>query len=85
MIKYLTLEQVLKIHDSLIEKFGGMQGIRDSNLLVSAVETPKATMSVRIYILVFMTRPQPMCSILFKTIPLMMTINELAFLRDICS
>ncbi len=44
MIKYLTLEQVLKMHDAFIEKFGGLQGIRDMNLLLSAIETPKAAM-----------------------------------------
>ena len=44
MIKYLTLEQVIKMHDALIEKFGGLQGIRDMNLLLSAIETPKASM-----------------------------------------
>jgi death on curing protein len=44
MIKYLTFEQVLKIHDAVIEKFGGLQGIRDMNLLLSAIESPKAAM-----------------------------------------
>lgn len=44
MIKYLTLEQVLIMHDTFIEKFGGLQGIRDINLLLSAIETPKAAM-----------------------------------------
>ena len=44
MIKYLSLEQVLKMHDAFIEKFGGLQGIRDMNLLLSAIETPKAAM-----------------------------------------
>jgi death-on-curing protein len=44
MIKYLMLEQVLKMHDAFIEKFGGLQGIRDMNLLLSAIETPKASM-----------------------------------------
>lgn len=44
MIKYLTLEQVLKMHDVFIEKFGGLQGIRDMNLLMSAIETPKSAM-----------------------------------------
>ena len=44
MIKYLTLQQVLKMHDAFIENFGGLQGIRDINLLLSAIETPKATM-----------------------------------------
>lgn len=44
MTKYLTLEEVLEMHDVLIEKFGGLSGVRDVNLLLSAIETPKATM-----------------------------------------
>jgi death-on-curing protein len=44
MIKYLTFQQVLEMHDAFIEKFGGLQGIRDMNLLQSAIETPKAAM-----------------------------------------
>ncbi len=44
MIKYLTLEQILEMHDIFIEKFGGLTGIRDINLLQSAIETPKASM-----------------------------------------
>lgn len=44
MIKYLTLEEVLEMHDAFIDKFGGLKGIRDVNLLLSAIETPKAAM-----------------------------------------
>jgi death on curing protein len=44
MIKYLTLEQILRLHDAAIEEFGGLNGIRDSNLLLSSVEHPKAAM-----------------------------------------
>ena len=44
MIKYLTLEDVLAMHEILIERFGGLQGIRDINLLISAIEAPKASM-----------------------------------------
>lgn len=44
MTKYLTLEQVLKMQELLIEKFGGLQGVRDANLLISAIETPKTAM-----------------------------------------
>lgn len=44
MIKYLNMEQVIKIHDKCIEEFGGLKGIRDINLLLSAIETPKAAM-----------------------------------------
>lgn len=32
------------MHDIFIEKFGRLQAIRDMNLLMSAIETPKATM-----------------------------------------
>jgi len=41
-MKYLTLEEILEMHDAFIEKFGGLQGVRDPNLLLSALETPKA-------------------------------------------
>jgi death on curing protein len=44
MIKYLTLEQILKLHDVVVEKFGGLTGIRDSNLLLSCIESPKMMM-----------------------------------------
>lgn len=42
-MKHLTVEQVLFIHGSLIEKTGGTQGIRDLASLQSAVTSPKAT------------------------------------------
>jgi death-on-curing protein len=41
MIKFLTLEQILRLHDAVIKKFGGLKGVRDSNLLFSSVESPK--------------------------------------------
>lgn len=40
---YLTLEQVLAIHDYQIEKFGGSHGLRDLGLLESAVMRPQAS------------------------------------------
>jgi death-on-curing protein len=44
VIEYLSLEQVVEAHDTAIAKFGGLHGIRDKNLLLSAVDTPKAAM-----------------------------------------
>ncbi len=44
MIKYLTLQQVLRLHDAAIEKFGGLKGVRDPNLLLSSIESPMAAM-----------------------------------------
>lgn len=36
----LTKEQVIKIHSSLIAKTGGIDGIRDENLLESSLNSP---------------------------------------------
>lgn len=44
-IIYLTLEQVLFIHDDQIEKYGGAFGLRDLKLLESAVFRPQTTFS----------------------------------------
>lgn len=42
-MKYLSAEQVLFIHSRLIDTTGGSHGVRDTGLLQSAVERPKAT------------------------------------------
>jgi death-on-curing protein len=36
----ISIEEVLKIHEILIEKFGGTPGVRDKELLESAVFRP---------------------------------------------
>lgn len=41
--EFLTLEDVLLIHDEQIEVYGGIQGIRDAGLLESAVMTAQAS------------------------------------------
>lgn len=43
MIKYLTVNQVISFHDDLVNNFGGLLGIRDKNLLISALQAPKAS------------------------------------------
>lgn len=40
---FLTLEQILAIHDDQIERYGGSHGIRDIGLLESAVFRPQST------------------------------------------
>lgn len=40
---FLTLEDVLLIHDEQLEAHGGLKGIRDEHLLDSAAMTPQAT------------------------------------------
>lgn len=41
-VQYLTLEEVLAIHERLIERFGGATGIRDPGLLESALFRPRS-------------------------------------------
>jgi death-on-curing protein len=43
MIQYLTLGQVLFLHQKLIEQSGGTSGIHDPNALESALAQPKMT------------------------------------------
>lgn len=40
MIHFLQIEQVLKIHDKLIDQYGGLKGVRDIGLLESALHMP---------------------------------------------
>jgi len=41
-IDFLTLNDVLTIHQQLIDEHGGSQGIRDEGLLLSALAMPQA-------------------------------------------
>src|SRR4051812_16568264 len=42
-MRYLRLDHVLRIHERMIERFGGDPGIRDVNLVDSAVAQPRAS------------------------------------------
>lgn len=42
-MNYLSAKEVLIIHSEIIDKTGGLHGLRDANLLVSAVERPKTS------------------------------------------
>ena len=44
MSEYLTIEQVIELHDEMLKRYGGLPGIRDKNLLWSAIDAPKAAM-----------------------------------------
>ncbi len=37
---YLSFEQIVELHDALIDKFGGLLGIREKGLLESALTAP---------------------------------------------
>ncbi len=40
---HLTIDVVREIHDEALKRFGGLQGIRDENLLASAVLAPQSS------------------------------------------
>ena len=40
---FLDIEKVLRIHRSLIEQYGGAEGVRDIGLLQSAIAMPQAS------------------------------------------
>lgn len=39
-INLLTIEEIIEIHDTIIDIFGGLKGIRDNSLLNSSLERP---------------------------------------------
>ena len=41
VIQFLSLDEAIAIHERLIEKFGGMPGMRDTGLLESALFRPQ--------------------------------------------
>lgn len=43
MTLYLSVEQVARLHDKLLARFGGARGVRDRGALESAVARPQAT------------------------------------------
>jgi len=49
MKKYLTKDEVVVIHNNLIDEFGGLHGIRDNNSLESAVMRPQSGYYEEIY------------------------------------
>ncbi|MBI2252832.1 MAG: type II toxin-antitoxin system death-on-curing family toxin [Armatimonadetes bacterium] len=44
-ITFLTLAEVIEIHTDQIQRYGGVEGIRDMNLLSSAAAMPYASFS----------------------------------------
>ncbi|MDI6605440.1 MAG: hypothetical protein QME35_09970 [Thermoanaerobacteraceae bacterium] len=49
-MKYISIDYILKLHEKLILATGGLTGIRDMELLKSAIETQKQHLQERIYI-----------------------------------
>jgi death-on-curing protein len=43
MTKYLTFSQIVELHDTFLKEYGGLEGIRDGDILNSVVEMPKSS------------------------------------------
>ncbi|MBI3236745.1 MAG: type II toxin-antitoxin system death-on-curing family toxin [Chlamydiales bacterium] len=41
---FITLQEIIDDHTEIIDKYGGVDGIRDMGLLASAIDMPKAEM-----------------------------------------
>ena len=48
-MKYLTTDQVMKLHRVLIETSGGSSGIRDEGILDAALKAPLQTFDPCVY------------------------------------
>jgi death on curing protein len=55
-MKYLSLEDILRLHYLLVEDFGGMHGVRDEGRLKSVVEVPQAQLFGRSNTSLFMKK-----------------------------
>lgn len=42
-MRYLTLDEVLELHSLVLQQSGGMPGLRDRNILESAIAQPAMT------------------------------------------
>lgn len=40
-MKYITLEEILRLHFKVVEDYGGLHGVRDESRLKSFIEAPK--------------------------------------------
>lgn len=66
-VTFLTLDEVLAIHHEEVEKFGGSHGVRDLNLLDSALQRPQSSfMGEDLYPTIFHKAAAVMHSILLN-------------------
>lgn len=75
-INFLTISEIIKFHEKLINKYGRIHGIRDRALLESALAQPKMTILVHMPLKIFLKWQLLIVITLQKTIHLLMTINE---------
>lgn len=81
MTKFLTVGQIIELHDTFVEDHGGLVGIRDRGLLASAVERCRAVAcSESCSIRPSSTRRLPISFTLSRTIP--STMATIVFPED---
>jgi len=77
-------ELVIKLHDLLITKFGGLHGIRDTNLLKAALHDHSRVWQMELnFIRQSLIKLALSLKHLLNTIHLLMEINELQLLRPL--
>jgi death-on-curing protein len=76
MTKFFTVEQVIELHDAFLDDHGGLPGIRDKGLLISAVEMPRASMFGEYLHKTIYDKAAAYLFTLCKIIPLMMETKE---------
>ncbi len=55
---FLSLDDVLLIHEQQLARYGGSSGIRDQGLLESAIAQPRQVLEVNLFMKVFLRKPQ---------------------------
>lgn len=75
-IIFLTLGDVLEIHQNQIKRYGGSNGIRDENLLISSIAQPYL-LTRNSYIKLYMTKLRIIFFISLKITHLLIVIKEL--------
>jgi len=68
-MRYLSIIEILEIHDQLINVSGGSSGIRDINVLKSAVNQPRLTFDKKDLYPDIATKASALCFALVKNHP----------------
>ena len=78
-MRYLSIIEILEIHDQLIATSGGSSGIRDMNALKSALSQPRLTFDEKELYPDITTKASALCFALVKNHPFVDGNNRLHF------
>ena len=68
-MRYLSLHEILELHDRIIEITGGAKGIRDIRALESAINQPRVTFNTTDLYPDILTKAAALCFFLVKNHP----------------